>query len=219
MIRLKYDNFNFDESNLPDFVEMVSTHQYGKKVILKDKYASGDYKLLQFANGFYAYASNYILNEDFELQLSVAKDDFLALHINQIQAGPEFKISLNDDHVSYDDKVVNSVFLTSSKDDFIVAGVKGACVNRLKIMIPKTWVEKAYPAFNEAMLNAYTQLGEKRLFFDTMDSTYRSMVDKVMNTEENAFYIPVTQNILEVIAERFLNRITNKLQKNQKETD
>ena len=215
MMTLRYDYLNFDETQLPDFVEEVTTFQYGKKITLKDKYASGNYKVLQFANGFYAYVSNYILNEDFELELSVAKDDYVALHINQIQAGSECKISLNHHTVTYDDKVITSIFLTSGKDSFILSGSSGACINRLKIMVPKSWIAKEVPAFSEVLLNQYLALEEERLFYDAMDTTYRSMVDKVMNTEDNSFYLSITQNIIAVITERFLNRVRLKLQKNQ----
>ena len=215
MIKLGHDNFNFDENRLPDFIEEISKHQYGKKITLKDKYASGNYKLLEFSNGFYAYVSNYILNEDFELEFSVAKDDYVALHINQIQAGTECKISLNHKAVSYDDKVITSIFLTAGKDSFVLSGSSGACVNRLKIMVPKSWIAKEIPAFNESMLQQYLALGEERLFYDSMDNTYRSMVDKVMNTEDNSFYLSITQNIIAVITERFFNRLRLKLQKNQ----
>jgi hypothetical protein len=216
MFTLNYDSLNFDENQLPDFVGSVSNHLYGKKITLKDSIASGDYKVLEFSNGLYAYVSNYILHQDFEMELAVAKNDYLALHINQIQAGPEFKMTVNNKAVSYDDKIVTALFLTGSSDSFIISGTKGACVNRLKIMIPKAWLTKNLPVYNEKLLNNYLGLQEERLFQDAMDNTYRSMVDKVMNTEDNAFYLSVTQNILAVITERFFNRLNVKIQKNQK---
>ncbi|MEO5594433.1 MAG: hypothetical protein ABIR15_06160 [Chitinophagaceae bacterium] len=215
MIKLGFNNFRFDETKIPDFVESVTSHHFGKKISFKDKYANGNYKLLEFENGFYAYVSNYILNDDFELELSVAKDNYVALHINQIQAGTEFKISLNHKAVSYDDKVITSIFLTAASDSFILSGTSGACVNRLKIMVPKSWIAKHIPDFDESLLNTYLELGEERLFFDSMDNTYRCMVDKVMNTEDNAFYLSLAQNIVAVITERFFNRLKIKLQKNQ----
>ncbi len=219
MFVLRYDNLNFNDNQFPDFVESVNSHQYGKRIILKDKVASGDYRILEFSNGFVAWVSNYIMNDDFELELSVKKEDYLALHINQIQAGPEFKVSLNNKAVSYDDKIVTSLFLTTSKDSFVLSGTKGACFNRLKIMIPKTWLAKNLPSYNEHLLNTYLGLQDERLYLDSMDNTYRSMVDKVMNTEDNAFYLSVTQNIVVLITERFFNRLNTKMQKNQKENE
>ena len=215
MIKLGYNNFHFDENHIPDFVTSLSIHQFGKKITLKDKYASGNYKILEFQNGFYAYVSNYVLHQDFELELSVAKDDYVALHINQIQAAAECKISLNHKAVSYDDKVITSIFLTAARDSLILSGTSGACVNRLNIMIPKNWITKNLPNFNETLLNTYLELEEERLFFDAMDNTYRSMVDKVMNTEDNAFYLSRTENIIAVITERFFNRLKIKLHKNR----
>ena len=215
MIKLSNQNFSFEETMIPEFVESVSNHQFGKKVILKEKYASGGYQLLEFQNGFHAYVSNYILNEDFELEFSVAKEDYLTLHINQIQAGAEFRIMLNQNSVSYDDKVITSIFLTAATDKLVMRGSSGACVNRLKIVIPKKWITHNLPFFTDTVLNNYLQLGEERLFFDAMDNTYRSMVDKVMNTEDNAFYLPITQNIIAVITERFFSRLHLKLKKNQ----
>src|SRR5450432_2604486 len=103
MFTLEYNSLNFDDNQLLDFVGSVNKHQYGKKFTLKDHITSSDYKLLEFSNGFSAYISNYILNEDFEMELALAKEDYLALHINQIQAGAVFKISLNNKAVSYDD--------------------------------------------------------------------------------------------------------------------
>ncbi|MFT3935991.1 MAG: hypothetical protein QM726_20340 [Chitinophagaceae bacterium] len=216
MIKLKYENLVFDEHKLPDFVATMNTYHYGKKIILKDKYASGDYKLLEFANGFYAYVSNYILREDFELELSVAREDYLALHINQIQAGAECKISLNGETLAYDDKVITSIFLTAPSDSFVLSGSSGACVNRLKIVIPKKWLFQQIPSFNPALLDSYLQLDQERLSMDAIDPTYRSMVDKVMNTEDSLFYLPVAQNVVALIAERFFNRLATKLQKKQK---
>lgn len=215
MIKLGYGSFEFDEQHIPDFVDSLSSHHYGKKITLNDEIASGNYKLLEFQNGFYAYVSNYILNQDFELELAVAKNDYLALHINQILAGAECKISLNHQSVSYDDKVITAIFLTGPKDSFVLSGTSGACVNRLKIMVPKNWVAQHLPSFNDALLNTYLEMGKERLFLDSMDSTYRSMVDKVMHTEDNAFYLSITQNILTVITERFFNRLGTKLLKNQ----
>ena len=219
MIKLGYHNFNFDENHLPEFVDSVSRHQYGKKVTLNDKFASGDYKLLEFQNSFYAYVSNYILHEDFEIDLSVKKDDYVALHINQIQAGAECSISLNHKVVSYDDKVITSIFLTASGDSFILSGSSGACVNRLKIMVPKSWMAKNLPPFTESLLHTYLALNEERLFFDSIDNTYRSMVDKVMHAEDNPYYIPITQQIIAVITERFFSRLNIKLRKNQQENE
>ncbi|MEO5681571.1 MAG: hypothetical protein ABIQ88_02960 [Chitinophagaceae bacterium] len=216
MFILQKNHLNFDETQLPVFVQSVSRHQYGKKVTLKDKIATGDYKVMEFPNGFYGYVSNYILNEDFELELSLPKEGYMALHINQIQAGSEFSMSINNKAVSYDDKVVTAIFLTAGDDNFLLSGSKGACVNRLKIMIPKTWLAKNIASYNESLLNTYLDMGEERLFLDAMDNTYRSMVDKVMNTEDNAFYLSITQNIIAVITERFFDRLNIKMQKNQK---
>jgi hypothetical protein len=215
MFTLTYEGLNFNEAQLPEFVNSVTTHHYGKKVVLNDAIATGNYKLLEFANGFYAYVSNYILNRDFELELSVKRDEYVALHINQIQAGPEFTVSLNEASVSYDDKVITSIFLTAGNDRFTLHGSKGAVVNRLKIMIPRTWIDTHLPVVSDTLLNTYLSMSEERLYIDAMDNTYRSMVDKVMNTEDNAFYMAVTQNIVAVIAERFFNRLHTKIQKNQ----
>jgi hypothetical protein len=218
MINPGSNSFNFDENRIPDFVKSVTNHQYGKKIILQDKYVSGDYKLLEFKNGFYAHASNYILNEDFELNLSVTKDDFVALHINQIQAGAECKISLNRKIVSFDDKIITSIFLTGAGDKLILSGTGGACVNRLKIMVPKIWMQKNLPAFDETLLNSYLKLEEERLSSDAIDSEYRTLVDQVMNTEDNAFYLPATQHIVAAITELFFNRLRTKFQNQGKKT-
>jgi len=215
MVTITYEGLNFDDDQLPEFVESVSNHLYGKRIILNDRIARGDYKLIPFQNGFYAYVSNYILQQDFAIELSVAKEDYLALHINQITAGIECSMTLNGKTVSYDDKIITSVFLTSSHDKFLLSGSKGACVNRLKIMIPVSWLKKNLPAYNEALLNNYFALQEERLFTDALDATYRAMVDRVMHTEDNDFYLPVSQDIVTVITERFFDRLHSKMQKNQ----
>jgi len=215
MFILTYECLNFDDDQLPEFVESISNHFYGKRIILNDRIARGDYKLIPFQNGFYAYVSNYILQQDFSIELSVAKEDYLALHINQITAGVECSMSLNGKAVSFDDKIITAVFLTGSRDSFVLSGSKGACVNRLKIMIPVSWLIKNLPAFDEDMLNNYFALQEKRLFTDALDTTYRAMVDRVMNTEDNDFYLSVSQEIVTVITERFFNRLRIKMQKNQ----
>jgi hypothetical protein len=86
-------------------------------------------------------------------------------------------------------------------------------------MVPKAWLATQLPAFNENVLNGYLQQEEERLFTDAMDNTYRNLVDKVMNTEDNAFYLSVTQNIVAVITERFFSRLQQKLQKNQQSNE
>jgi hypothetical protein len=219
MFTLTYEGLNFDDDQLPDFVESVSHHIYGKRIILNDRVANGDYKLISFANGFYAYVSNYVLQQDFAIELSVAKEEYLALHINQITAGTECSMTLDGKTVSYDDKIITAIFLTGSHDSFVLSGNKGACVNRLKIMIPKTWLRNNLPGYDEGLLNNYFALREERLFSDALDTTYRVLVDRVMHTEDNDFYLSVTQEILTVITERFFNRLQVKLRKNQWDND
>jgi type III secretory pathway component EscV len=216
MDTIEYNSLGLNESTIPDFVESVSNHQYGKKITLKESYATGDFKILEFSNGFYAHVSNYIVNKDFKIELSVKQDAYVALHINQVQAGSEFTLTLNNKAVSYDDKIVTSLFLTGSTDSFVVTGTKGACVNRLKIMIPKAWLIKNLKVDSETLLDTYFGLQEERLLIDSMDVTYRSMVDKVMNTEDNAYYLSITENIVTVITERFFNRLNIKMQKMRK---
>ncbi len=215
MFTLTHEGLNFEEDKLPEFVESVSNHFYGKRIILNDHIASGDYKLLPFANGFYAYVSNYILQQDFAIELSVKKVEYLALHINQITAGAECGLTLNDKTLSYDDKIITTVFLTSADDRFVISGTRGACVNRLKIMIPVAWLSKNIPGYNDNLLNDYLRLGEERLLTDALDNTYRILVDKVMNTEDNDYYLHITQDIVTLITERFFNRLRIKMQKNQ----
>lgn len=215
MFTLTCEGLNFNEDQLPEFVESVSNHLYGKRVVLNDHIASGDYKLLPFANGFYAYVSNYILQQDFAIELSVKRNDYLALHINQITAGSECAMTLNGKTISYDDKIINTVFLTGGADSFVLSGSKGACVNRLKIMIPKTWLSLNLPAYSEQLIDQYFLLTEERLLTDALDTTYRTLVDKVMNTEDNDYYLHITQDIVTVITERFFNRLRTKMQKNQ----
>ncbi len=213
MVTIEYSSLGLSADQLPDFVESVSHHQYGKKITLKERYATGNFKILEFANGFYAHISNYVVNNDFTIQLSVKQEDYVALHINQVQAGLLFSLTLNKSIVSYDDKILSAIFLTGSNDHFTASGTAGACVNRLKIMIPKAWLIKNLPAYNERLLNIYLDLQEERLFADSMDNTYRSMVDRVMNTEDNPFYLPVTENIITVITERFFNRLNIRMRK------
>ena len=215
MFTLSYDSLNFADDQLPEFVESVSTHTYGKRVSLNENIASGDYKVLEFTNGFRAYISNYILHKDFEMEMAVDDEEYHSLHINQIQAGNTFEIILNGESVSYDDRIINSVILTSSKDSLLLKGSEGACVNRLKILIPKQWLANHLPVFDESLLLAYLALDRERLQFDALDKTYRTMVDKIMNTEENSFYLSVTENIVAVITERFFNRLNTKMKKSQ----
>jgi hypothetical protein len=213
MFKLTYEGLNFSDQDLPEFVETVSRHAYGKKIVLNDSIATGNYKLLEFPNGFYAYASNYILHRDFELELSVSRPDYVALHINQILAGAECRISINGQSVAYDDKVITSIFLTAGNDKFLLSGSKGACVNRLKIMVPISWLQQQ-PAFRENnSFSSYFGLNEERLYFDALDTTYRTMVDKVMGAEDHDYYISVTENIVTMITERFFNRLSARLRK------
>jgi len=71
------------------------------------------------------------------------------------------------------------------------------------------------PAYSEELLNEYLLLREERLLTDALDNTYRTLVDKVMNTEDNDFYLHITQDIVTLITERFFNRLRIKMQKNQ----
>ena len=213
MVLIEYNSLELTDGSIPDFVESISHHQYGMKITLKESYATGDFKILRFANGFYAHVSNYIVNRDFQIELSVKQDAYVALHINQVQAGSVFTVTLNNKAVSYHDKIVTSLFLTGSRDSFIVSGTKGAYVTRLKIMIPKAWLVTKLPVYNESLLNTYFNLQEERLFVDAMDVTYRSMVDKVMNREDNPFYLSISEDIITVITERFFSRLNTKMQK------
>jgi hypothetical protein len=213
MFILKFSSSDFDQQ-LHEIAASVSNHHYGKKIALKDEIATGYFKVLKFPNGLKVIINNYVVNQDFLGERDNIKDDYYLLHINQVTAKDEFAVLINNREVSFDNKIYISVFLTDSKEPFGLKGTKGACFNQLKVVIPKDWLqENIGDVFNEALLRQYFELQEERLFFDGLDGTYRNLVDKVMNTEDNIFYLAVTQSIITVITERFFCRMGNKLQK------
>jgi hypothetical protein len=213
MFILKYNSFDF-ESQFPEIAESITNHHYGKKVVLKDTIGTGYFKVLNFPNGLKAVITNYVLNDDFFGERDTILSDYYMLHINQVKAGAEFSVLINKKEIVFDDKIYTSVFLTDSKEAFGLKGTKGACFSQLKIVIPKDWLRNNIAdTFNDILMQQYFELKGERLFFDSVDATYRNLADKVMNTEDNISYIAVTQDIISVIIERFFCRMGNKLQR------
>ena len=213
MFLLNFNSFDF-EHHLPELAESVTTHHYGKKIIIKDSIATGFYKVLNFPNGLKAVITNYVLNTDFKGQRENIEEDYYMLHINQVKAGSEFSVLINGGEVNFDDKIYTSVFMTDSKEPFGLKGTKGACFNQLKIIIPKTWLKKNMGELcSDELLERYFSLKEQRLFFDSFDDAYHTLVDKVMNTEDTIYYLAVTQSFVTVITERFFCRMSGKLYK------
>ena len=211
MFVLKFNSFDF-ENQLSELAESVTTHHYGKKIIIKDSIATGFYKVLNFPNELKAVITNYVLNSDFIAERDNVRDDYYMLHINQVKAGSEFSVLINDGEVNFDDKIYTSVFLTDSKEPFGLKGTKGACFNQLKIVIPKPWLKKNLGDIcSDELLEKYFGLKEQRLFFDSFDESYQILVDKVMNTEDTIYYLAVTQSFVTVITERFFCKMSNKL--------
>jgi hypothetical protein len=211
MFVLKFNSFDF-ENHLPDLAESVSTHHYGKKIVIKDSIATGFYKVLNFPNELKAVITNYVLNTDFSGEREQVMEDYYMLHINQVKAGSEFSVMINDKEVNFDDKIYTAVFLTDSKEPFGLKGTKGACFSQLKIIIPKNWLKKNMGDIcNDELLEKYFNLKEQRLFFDSFDESYHTLVDKVMNTEDTIYYLAVTQSFVTVITERFFCKMSNKL--------
>jgi hypothetical protein len=213
MFILKFSSSDFDQQ-LHEIAASVTSHHYGRKIVLKDDIATGYFKVLKFPNSLKVIINNYVINQDFLGERDNVKDDYYLLHINQVSARQEFSVLMNNREISFDDKIYTAVFLTDSKEPFGLKGTKGACFNQLKIVIPKDWLrENMGDVYNETLLRQYLELQEERLYFDALDGTYRSLVDKVMNTEDNIFYLAVTQSIITVITERFFCRMANKIQK------
>ena len=213
MFILKFNSSDFDQ-HLHEIADSVTSHHYGKKIILKDEVGTGYFKVLKFPSGLKAIITNYVVNQDFLGERENVKSDYYLLHINQVTTKDEFSVLMNNKETPFDNQVYTSVFLTDSKEAFGLKGTKGACFNQLKIMIPKDWLkENIADAYNEVLLQQYFHLQEERLYFDSFDATYRNLVEKVMNTEDNIFYLAVTQSIITVITERFFCRMGNKLHK------
>jgi hypothetical protein len=213
MFILKFSSSDF-EQQLHELASSVTNHHYGKRVVLKDDVGTGYFKVLKFPSHLKAIITNYVVNQDFLGERENVKDSYYLLHINQVTTKDEFAVLMNNKETSFDNQVFSSVFLTDSAEPFGLKGTKGACFSQLKIMIPKNWLkENIGDAFNETLLQQYFNLGEERLYLDSFDATYRSLVDKVMNTEDNVYYLAVTQSIITVITERFFCRMGNKLQR------
>jgi hypothetical protein len=212
MFVLKYNSFDFDQQ-LMDIAENVTTHHYGRKVEIKDSIATGYYKVLKFPNGLKAVITNYVLNQDFVAARENVSAEYYLLHLNLVKAGQEFMVSMNQQEVDFGDQIFSSVFLTYSKEPYGIRGSKGACFSQLKIVIPKNWLAQDMVAsFQPERLETYFGLGETRLSFDSMDPGYRSLVDKVMNTQDNVYYLAITQSIITLIVERFMEKMRRKLE-------
>lgn len=213
MFILKFSSSDFDQ-NLHEIADSVTSYHYGKKITLKDEIGTGYFKVLKFPNGLKAIITNYVVNQDFLGERDNVINDYYLLHINQVTTKDEFSVLMNNKQTPFDNQVYTSVFLTDSKEAFGLKGTKGACFSQLKIMIPKDWLkENIADTYSDVLLQQYFQLCEERLYFDSFDATYRNLVDKVMNTEDNIFYLAVTQSIITVITERFFCRMGNKLHK------
>jgi hypothetical protein len=213
MFILKFSSSDF-EQQLHELASSVTNHHYGKKVVLKDEVGTGYFKVLKFPNQVKTVITNYVVNQDFLGVRENVKDSHYILHINQVNTKDEFSVLMNNKEIDYDNRVYAAVFLTDSAEPFGLKGTKGACFSQLKIMIPKDLMHvNIGEAFNETILQQYFNLGEGRLNFDSFDDTYRTLVDKVMNTEDNIFYLAITQSIINVIMERFFCRMGNKLQR------
>ncbi len=213
MFTVKFGSSDFDQHQ-HELAASVTNHHYGKKIIIKDEVGTGYFKVLKLPNQLKAAISNFVVNQDFRGEKVNVKDNYYLLHFNQVTTKSKFSVLLNNKETAFDNSVFSSIYLTDSKESYGLKGTTGACFNQLTILIPKTWLkENLGEIFSEELLQQYFDLREERLFLDGFDTTYRSLVDKVMNTEDNVYYLAVTQSIITVITERFFCRMENKLKR------
>lgn len=212
MLILKYCSFDFDKQ-LNELASSVTSYHYGRKITLKKEIGTGDFKVLQFPNRLKAVVANYTLHQDFFGERENVNADYFMLHVNQVKTGTAFSVLINEQEIDFNDTFYTSVFLTDYNEPFGLKGSKGTHFNQLKIIIPKNWPSQFLgDVVTEDLLNNYFNLKEERLFFDDVDPNYRHLTEKLVQTEDNIFYLSVTQSIAGAITQQFFYHMCNKLQ-------
>jgi len=202
------------EQQWADMAASVTDNPYGRKIVLKTDIATGHFKTVEFEDGLKIVLTDYTLNKGYSKVYDNSSSDSYYLHINQVKAAEQFSVFISGKELFFSNKLYSSVFLVCSGEPFEIKTTTGAYFNQLKIIIPKQWPARWLDdLFSEPVLERYLGLAEERLYFDSLDSVYLKLVNRLVSEVEQIKYLPLVHGIVTIIIQRFFFRMAAKLDK------
>ena len=211
MFFLKESLFDLDQQ-LAELAASVTDHGHGRKVVLNTAIGTGHFKTVELDNGLKIALTDYTVNRNFSNVYDTSKTDSYCLHIDQVKATEQFSVIINGKELFFNNKLYSSVFLACSGEPFEVKTTPGTYFNQLKIEMPKEWPAiHLADLYSGVVLQQYMDLKEERLYFDSLDSVYLKLVNKLVSESEDISYLPLVQGIVTIIIQRFFFRMAVKL--------
>ncbi|HEY4147740.1 MAG TPA: hypothetical protein VGM41_02360 [Chitinophagaceae bacterium] len=199
---------------LAELAASVTDHGHGRKIVLNTDIGSGHFKTVDLGNGLKIVLTDYTVNRNFSKVYDNSRADAYCLHINQVKATEKFSVLINGKEIFFNNKLYASVFMVCHSEPFEVKTTPGTYFNQLKIVIPKEWpAQHLADLYDEAVLKQYIDLQEERLYFDSLDTVYLKLVNRLVNEVEHISYLPLVQGIVTIIIQRFFFRMAAKLYK------
>jgi len=190
----------------------VTNNPYGRKITLKTDIGTGHFKTVEFDDGLKIVLTDYTNNRLFSKVYDNSKDDSYCLHINQVKAADEFSVFISGKELLFSNKLYSSVFLVCSGEPFEIKTTPGSYFNQLKIVIPKDWLPGHLDdTYNAGILQQYLDLKAERLYFDTIDTVYLKLVNRLVIEVEQIKYLPLVHGMVTIIIQRFFFRMLARL--------
>ncbi|MBS1565959.1 MAG: hypothetical protein JST39_16335 [Bacteroidetes bacterium] len=68
-------------------------------------------------------------------------------------------------------------------------------------------------AFDPRLLQQYMDLREERLYFDSLDTVYLKLANRLVAEVEHIRYLPLVHGMVTIIIDRFLYRMNARMQR------
>jgi hypothetical protein len=192
----------------------VTDSRHSRKIVLKEDIGTGFFTTVSLDDGIKIALTDYTIHRDFSKLYNSSDAGTWCLHINQVKAAEQFTVRINGKEVFFSNKPYSPVFLASSAETFEIKTTPGTYFNQLKIVFPKTWpASHLADLYDPEIMDRYMALEEERLYFDTIDSVYLKLVNRVITEVGDISYLPLVQGIISIIIQRFFFRMSMKLNK------
>jgi AraC-like DNA-binding protein len=207
--------FQFDYSYadygqlMDDLAQRLKVPVVNNQLFFPEAVATGSLTFVRLPNGIHVNIVNCRMNQDWLICRRKMKDEYYTLRFHELTIPETLEIRIGDERMKESHTTRSIAYLTNSLSDWAYLGAKGTIYKGIDILFNATWLADYLGVQHiDDVLSTYLSLQVENVHREPLDSEYRRLIQEISEVDEdNPMRLPIIQNRVMLLIERFFIRI------------
>jgi AraC-like DNA-binding protein len=183
------------------------------QLLFPEATASGSFRHIHVPNGLHAYIMDCTMHHDWHIHTNKSNEEYYTLRFDELSIPQSLTISVADEKIRGKNTNKALAYLTSSLYNWSYEGTPDCIYKGLHIVFSKQWLAQYFDVERvEEVLSAYISLKAESINIVPLDARYRRWMKTIFHVEENnPLRIPILQNRMMLLIERFFSSLFEKM--------